>query len=153
MKVSKIVFALFLVATIAISCKTEPKTEVKKEIDATALAKAETLSLNVTGMTCEMGCANTIESKLAKKEGVFEAKVIFNDSLATIKYDGNKLNKEELITFIEGVGDGESYKAIEVSKAHCEPGAKKDCCTTEKDGKKACKEGDANKECCKTEKA
>ncbi|WP_442266208.1 cation transporter [Tenacibaculum sp. ZS6-P6] len=153
MKFLKTIFSLFLIVTVAISCKSEPKKEVKKEeVNSATLAKAETLSLNISGMTCEMGCAKTIESKLVKKEGVYEAKVVFNDSIATIKYNGDKLNKTDLMAFIESVGDGESYKVSETSKMNCEKDCKNECCKTNKTQKKTCEEN-CKKECCKTEKA
>lgn len=118
MKISKIVFALFCINLITVGCKTETKKEnTNKEVKTIAVANAQTLALNVSGMSCEIGCAKTIESKLAKKEGVLEAKVVFNDSIATIKYDGDKLNKSDLITFVEGIGDGETYKASESAEA------------------------------------
>lgn len=110
MNVQKIFFALAIATFTLSSCKSEVKKETPKE---TVIAKAELVSLNLSGMTCEMGCAKTIESKLAKKEGVLEAKVIFTDSLATIKYDANKVKKADLIAFVEGIGDGQTYKAIE----------------------------------------
>lgn len=98
-----IVFILFF--TI-ISCKKE----VKKEI---TVAKIETVSLNISGMTCEIGCAKTIQSKLSRKEGVASAKVIFTDSIATIQFDTNKTSSEDLISFIDGIAGGDLYKAKE----------------------------------------
>ncbi|WP_299837196.1 heavy metal-associated domain-containing protein [uncultured Tenacibaculum sp.] len=116
MKISNIVFALFLISFVAIGCKSEAKKEETKEVPTVAVANAQTLALNVSGMSCEIGCAKTIESKLAKKAGVLEAKVVFNDSIATIKYDGDKLQKTDLISFVESIGDGETYKASESTK-------------------------------------
>ncbi len=147
MKLLKIVFALFLTASVITSCKSEAKKEETKE---NTVAKAEMLSLNVSGMSCEIGCAKTIESKLAKKEGVLEAKVVFNDSLATIKYDANKIDKANLIAFVEGVGDGHTYKASESGKMACASDCKMKCC--DKADKKACAE-DCKKECCTAKEA
>ena len=87
--------------------------EVKKEIIA---EKIETVSLNISGMTCEIGCAKTIQSKLSKKEGVTSAKVIFTDSLATVQFDANRTSKKDLISFIDGIAGGDLYKASEVAK-------------------------------------
>ncbi len=67
-------------------------------------------------MTCEIGCAKTIESKLAKKEGVAKATVAFTDSLATIQFDANKLSTEDLTSFINGIAGGDLYSATEVKK-------------------------------------
>ncbi len=144
MKVQKIIFALFLVSFTFLSCKTETKQEIEQE------AKQETIALKVSGMHCEMSCASTIQSKLAKKKGVIDAKIVFNDSIATIQYDANKTNKKELIAVVEGIGDG-LYKASEtVGKKGCATECKKEDCDGKQD-KKACVE-DCEKECSKTEK-
>ena len=47
----------------------------------------QNISLAISGMTCEIGCAKTIQSKLSKKEGVLNANVIFKDSIATIEFE------------------------------------------------------------------
>lgn len=109
MKVYKVLVMLLLVTVAFVGCNTADKKEDKKQVVELA-AKPETFSLNVSGMTCEMGCAKTIESKLAKKAGVLDAKVVFSDSIATIKYDTNKLNKKQLMAFVETIG---AYKVSE----------------------------------------
>lgn len=151
MKTQKILFALFLLSFAFVSCKPEAKKEESKDKKEITVAKAEILSLNLSGMTCEMGCAKTIESKLARKEGVLEAKVVFTDSVATIKYDADKLTKTDLISFVEGIGDGSTYKASESTKKSCAADCKKENCT-EKAEKKACAE-DCKKECDAQKKA
>ncbi|AUC16491.1 hypothetical protein BTO06_15625 [Tenacibaculum sp. SZ-18] len=150
MKLLKVVFVLFLTASIITSCKSEAE---KGETKETKVAKAEMLSLNVSGMSCEIGCAKTIESKLDKKEGVLEAKVVFADSLATIKYDAEKIDKASLIAFVEGVGDGNTYKASESNSKDVKScsDSKKECCKDETN-KQACAE-DCKKDNCATKKA
>lgn len=154
MKVYKIIVMLLFVAVTYIGCDNANKKQDNKENKNVIAANTDTFSVNVSGMSCEMGCAKTIESKLAKKEGVLEAKVVFNDSIATIKYDTSKLDKKDLMAFIEGVGDGETYKASESAKKDCATDCKKEDCTTKSENKKdkACMAGD-KKDCCKTDKA
>ena len=100
------------------SCKEEvkkvEKQEAPKEI---AEAKLETVSLNISGMSCEICCAKTIQSKLSKKDGVAAAKVIFKDSVATVEFDANKTSSEDLITFINGIAGGDLYMASELEAA------------------------------------
>ena len=113
MKIRSIFLVLAVVSLSLASCKKEAeKVEVKTEV--AKIAKMETVSLNISGMTCEIGCAKTIQSKLSKKEGVADAKVIFTDSIATIKFDANKLSSEDLTSFINGIAGGDLYKATEV---------------------------------------
>jgi len=101
MNTKNIFFAIVLACFIITGCK-ENK-EVKKE----------RIALTISGMTCEIGCAKIIQSKLSKKEGVLAAKVVFIDSIATIEFDGNTTSKKDLITFVDGIAGGDLYKASE----------------------------------------
>jgi len=116
---------LFILALATIfsfsSCKKEiEKVETKEVQKENAIADLETVSLNVTGMTCQIGCAKKIQSDLSKKDGVASAKVIFKDSLATIEYDKNKTSKEDLIAFIGGIAGGDLYTAKEIEETATE---------------------------------
>jgi copper chaperone CopZ len=75
--------------------------------------KKEKTTLAISGMTCEIGCAKIIQSKLFKKEGVLDAKVTFTDSIAAIEFDSNTTSKKDLIAFINGIAGGNLYKASE----------------------------------------
>tara|TARA_Y100000034_G_scaffold105927_1_gene133912 strand:+ start:266052 stop:266465 length:414 start_codon:yes stop_codon:yes gene_type:complete len=135
MKNLTITLAIF--SFLFISCnQNAPKEEKKAQV-----------SLAISGMTCEIGCAKTIESKLSKKEGVLDAKVIFKDSIANIEFDANKTSKKDLIAFVDGIAGGDLYKAKESDKkAHaCTEECKKECMLAEK---KECKE-DCKMPCCK----
>ena len=74
----------------------------------------ETVSLAISGMTCQIGCAKAIQSKLSKKEGVAAAVVVFTDSIATITFDSNKTSAENLSSFITGIAGGNLYTASEI---------------------------------------
>lgn len=165
MRINKMVFALALISFLAISCKNEVKQETETKTEETT-AKVEEANFSISGMTCEIGCAKTIASKLSAKEGVLDAKVIFSDSLAVVKYDANKTNKEDLIAFIDGIADGNTYKCSEATghKTACKSECKMECCATgdKKDCSEKCKEecekkcssekiacaDDCKKECC-----
>jgi mercuric ion binding protein len=148
MKVQKIIFSIAIACFILTGCKNEAPKEVKKE----------NVSLAISGMTCEIGCAKTIQSKLSKKEGVLGAKVIFTDSIANIEFDANKTSKEDLIAFVSGIAGGELYKASESfnkvktsNKAHICSDACKDSCEM-KAKKTPCKE-DCKMGCCADKKS
>ncbi|MDB2385029.1 cation transporter [Polaribacter sp.] len=146
MKIKNIIAVLFITGTIVTACKKD--------------VKQEKVNLAISGMTCEIGCAKTIQSKLSKKEGVLDAKVIFTDSIATIDYDANTTSKEELIAFVDGIAGGELYSASETEKIPGENVEKEHACSDEckekceQAGKVAdcCKEGEDGKLTC-TEKA
>lgn len=124
MNISKTVLVLALAAISFTSCKKEDKTAEnttnteaaapKKEIAAENL---ETASFEIEGMTCAMGCAATIEKKLAETEGVKEAKVDFESKTATVAFDKTVNNQESLTKLVEGVADGKTYKVANFKKA------------------------------------
>ncbi|WNW01095.1 cation transporter [Tenacibaculum sp. HL-MS23] len=148
MKIQKIIFALTLVSFLAVGCKNEAKKDdATKEEKTEVTANTKELSLSISGMTCEIGCAKKIASDLSKKEGVLEANVVFNDSIANVKYNANITNKADLIAFVEGIGSGDMYKASETSKKECKEGCTMTCCAKKDTEKKTC-DADCKKECC-----
>ena len=91
--------------------------ETKKEAVSEAdLAKMQTASFTIDGMTCAMGCAKTIENKLADQDGIGQAVVDFDTKIATVKFDAEKQSVESLTKTIEGVAGGDSYKVTESKK-------------------------------------
>lgn len=143
MKIKHTIVLIIITCLIVFGCK--------KEIQKSTLpVQKENVSLAISGMTCEIGCAKTIASKLAKKEGVLDAKVTFKDSIATISYDANTTSKKKLIAFIDGIAGGNLYTATlntdknthtckQNCKKNCElHAAKKECCTKNEEGKMSC---------------
>lgn len=68
------------------------------------------MEFHITGMTCEIGCARLIESKLSKTNGVKFAKVSFTDSLALVEFDSNKLTVKKINTIVNEIAGGDLYK-------------------------------------------
>ncbi|MFM9987972.1 heavy-metal-associated domain-containing protein [Flavobacterium sp.] len=113
MKNIKVILVFFLLTGIVfVSCKKEAGVEVA--ITKKGIAKVETTSFNIEGMTCAMGCAKTIENKLASLDGVQKASVDFDKKTATIQYDGNIQTPEKLAETVEAVADGKTYKVSEL---------------------------------------
>lgn len=150
-KMKKVVFLLALIGLVFVGCKNETKKQDKKtEAIAENIQKS---SFKISGMTCNIGCAKKIQSDLSKKEGVINAEVVFSDSTAIVKYDGTKIDKAGLATFIEGVADGKTYEVTKISditttgKAkQCNPNCTKQCGSTKSSTAKACCK-DRKKEC------
>ena len=149
MKTKKILFSVAIAFFILTGCKNEAKKE-------TLPVNKQNVSLAISGMTCEIGCAKTIQSKLSKKEGVLNATVIFKDSIANVEFDANTTSKKDLIAFVDGIAGGELYKASENAQS-CK-GKNKANCANKKDCKADCKKKDctADKKCdstkvCKTD--
>jgi len=119
MNFTKSLVTLGIASSLFFSCKdtaSKPATDDTKEVTATeqkapaVAAKPETASFKIEGMTCAMGCAKTIEDKLAHTNGVQKATVDFDKKEATVEFDGAVLTPEKLYATVEATGDGATYK-------------------------------------------
>jgi len=157
-----------ILALVISACKNEVQPEVKTvDVEVTKKDIAEALDPNATyakvefsidGMTCAMGCAKTIEKKMAKMEGVKMAKVDFDKRLAMVEYDEAKVSPESLEETVTKVADIYKVKDMKVVKDFgkeaktCKADCKKECCADKSvEEKKAC-EADCKKACCSKEK-
>ena len=163
MNTLKNIMGIFLLALISFSCKNETKPEVKtietesasqtvKTVDPNAnYAKAE---FTIDGMTCAMGCAKTIERKIAAMEGVKSSVVDFDRKLAMVEYDVAKVSPTSLTEMVAKAGDMykvsdmktvEAFSSNKSCDLKCSPNCtKKDCpdCMAKAE---ACKANCANK--------
>jgi mercuric ion binding protein len=168
MKTLKHIFIVAIMALVFTSCKNEAQPEVKTiEVEVTKKDVAQTLDLNATyakvefsidGMTCAMGCAKTIEKKMAKMEGVKSAKVDFDKRLAMVEYDEAKVTPTSLEETVSKVAD--IYKVKDMHKVDdfgaekkvCKSDCKKDCCANKSEAEKMTCKADCKKACCSEEK-
>ena len=107
MKIPKIIFTILLAIFTLLACNTESKKTTEVKIFKTP--KLEKVAINISGMTCEIGCAKLIQSKLSKKAGITSAKVIFKDSLGLVEYDANTISAKDINAFINGIAGGDLY--------------------------------------------
>ena len=120
MNFTKSLLTFGIASTLLFSCKdtaNKPvagadETNTKKAV--VVAAKPETASFKIEGMTCAMGCAKTIESKLSKLDGVQKATIDFDKKEATVEFDAAVLTPEKLTKTVEATGDGETYKVSEM---------------------------------------
>ena len=157
-----------ILALVISACKNEAQPEVKTvDVEVTKKDIAEALDPNATyakvefsidGMTCAMGCAKTIEKKMAKMEGVKLSKVDFDKRLAMVEYDEAKVSPESLEEAVTKVADIYKVKDMKVVEDFgkeaktCKADCKKECCADKSvEEKKAC-EADCKKACCSKEK-
>lgn len=107
-------------AVMLTSCKetaAEPKADVAATESAAPSGEMQTASFKIDGMTCSMGCAKTIEKKLAALDGVRQAKVDFENKTATVEYDAALQTPEKLVETVEAVADGKTYKVSDVKNS------------------------------------
>ena len=165
MNFTKSIFLAALSGVLLTSCKQSDaapadaaKTETVASADSNAPHATQTASFTIDGMTCEFGCAKTIEKKLTGMDGVENATVDFEKKTATVKFDASRQTSEKIVEAVEGVADGKTYKVSNVKssgdqamvynkdkekgkkkKSKKKGAAKKDCGPDAKtDGKPAC---------------
>jgi mercuric ion binding protein len=114
----KIAFILIIILTI-ISCKDSKKEENIKE---EAIQKEEVASnlksieVDIEGMTCEIGCARLIQSKLSKIDGITYTKVDFESKKGVFTYDSNKLTTNDIVENINKIAGGDLYSVSKTTE-------------------------------------
>lgn len=113
MKITKYIAGFALSIVLLSACKEAGKPEaVSAEQGEKALTEVsgtgaiEHASFEVEGMTCALGCAKLIESKLAALDGVKMAKVDFETKKATLEFDDSKQNAESITKTVEKIANG-----------------------------------------------
>lgn len=106
-------FITVFVLTLAfISCNETKKETIanKQEVTTEEIAATyKSIEVDIEGMTCEIGCARTIQSKLSKMDGITFAKVDFESKKGQFTYDSNKVSKSEIVEKIDGIAGGNVY--------------------------------------------
>ena len=116
MNTKSVFLSLILSCLLIWSCSDKTKKLNNEDVKSGVLQMAEiqTVSFAVSGMTCEIGCAKTIQSKLSKKEGITDSIVVFSDSTATVSFDSSKTSTTYISSFISGIAGGDAYTASEL---------------------------------------
>ena len=169
MKTIKNLLLVIAITLFTFSCKNETTPEVKTvEVETETsteasmeMAKAELdpnanyskAEFTIEGMTCAVGCAKTIEKKLAKMEGVKSAKVDYDKKLAMVEYDNAKVTTTTLEETVKKVGDSYTVKEMKTvesfaGKKACAADCKKACCANKTDVEKKACPGDCKMACC-----
>lgn len=91
---------IFCLALFIFSCKQE--------------VKNQSVEVKIEGMTCEIGCAKLIESKVKKIEGVKLSKVSFENKIGLFSFDSNITSINHIEKTINGIAGGELYKVTDV---------------------------------------
>ncbi len=114
MRFFKFVFLFLLISSTLLACKKDAvkkkNTVIKKEVAHNLPQKLEKMEFHIKGMTCEIGCARLIQSKLSKTDGIVFTKVSFKDSLGMVEFDRNKLSTKDINNVVESIADGSLYK-------------------------------------------
>ena len=118
---------------IIVETTSKINTNDAKKLDPNATyAKAE---FGIEGMTCAMGCAKTIEKKMAKMDGVKSAKVDFEKEIAMVEYDEAMVTPKTLEEAVAKAG--ETYKVKDMKTVDSFSSEKKACCANKTEAEKA----------------
>jgi len=110
----KLIVLLFIFA--AFSCNETQKKSTETKNKTEIAANYNSIEVEIEGMTCEIGCARLIQSKLSKVEGVTYAKVSFESKKGLFTFDSNKLNKEAIAEEISKIAGGDLYSVTKTTK-------------------------------------
>lgn len=99
---------------------TTPQTVIQKIEQVGYGVITQTYELAVTGMTCT-NCANNIQRKLRKMDGVLEADVSYANEKAMVKVAAGAVGRADLVAAIQQVGygvvEGETDEELEDAEA------------------------------------
>jgi Cu+-exporting ATPase len=105
---------IFFIGTIFllsfIGCKKMDKDAIPSE--KVAVQDIKKVEVSIEGMTCEIGCAKLIESKLSKTEGVKFVAVNFEEERGIIEFDANMIDEKKISEVIEAAGGGDLYSVV-----------------------------------------
>ena len=125
MEFLKNILSVTFILIILSSCMKDKNAEIKtinlssekinQKLDPNAVYSKAVF--NIKGMTCEMGCAKTIEKKLAKMDGMKSAVVDFKNEMAFVEFDVAKLNHSIITEAVNQVSDIYSVENMQTIKA------------------------------------
>jgi len=93
-------------------CKEVAKDTEKTLSEKVAVQEIKKVEVDIEGMTCEIGCAKLIESKLSKANGVQFVSVSFEEKKGQIEFDANVIDEEQIKEVIEATGGGDLYTVV-----------------------------------------
>jgi len=108
----KKLLSFIVLIVLFVSCNETNKTTKNNNTTVNNKQLTESLKsieVEIEGMTCEIGCARTIQSKLSKVKGVIYSKVDFETKKGVFTFDSNIITKEALILKIDGIAGGDLY--------------------------------------------
>lgn len=118
------IFPIVMLVLFFISCESrkETKQEAKEAFETNAVAKnIQQVKVEIKGMTCEIGCARLIQSKLYKTDGVTFAKISFEDSSGIVSFDQNRINEDGIKAVIENTAGGDIYSVASIDEIDIVP--------------------------------
>lgn len=117
----KSILTIMLVSLLFVGCKEKTNENVANEASETESPKVkneiqaanlQSASFTIKGMSCEIGCAKTIQEELNGLDGVQTAAVNFEKESATVTFDKTLLTPDQLTKVVEATADGKTYTVL-----------------------------------------
>jgi Cu+-exporting ATPase len=106
-----------MIMIFLMACNNKSQSIMKDiKIEKPVAENLKNVEVQIKGMTCEIGCARLIQSKLYKTEGIKFAKVSFKDSLGNVTYDANMISNADIKNIIQNVAGGDLYKVVNMNE-------------------------------------
>ncbi len=103
--------ACILIVTVSLSSCNKNKQMEQAEV-LSQVSEIKHVETKIEGMTCEIGCAKLIASKISKLDGVTDANVDFESNTGQFSYDASIISKDKIISTINNIAGGETYKVV-----------------------------------------
>lgn len=108
---SMLVLAAFGLLMACGSSNESESADVPTNVTETAVAPGSEMTyvadIGIEGMTCSVGCAGMIESKLAAMDGVKDCSVDFENKVAHVSYDNAVVNEKAMVGTITTLANGQ----------------------------------------------
>lgn len=120
MKVHIKFLSLLILILFFVSCESSKKNGQQDRVSPEKeelVQNLQEVKVEISGMTCEIGCARLIQSKLYKAEGVNYAKISFEDSSGVVRFDENRISENEIKKVIEKTGGGDLYTVVSMEQS------------------------------------
>lgn len=107
-----ITLLLLILAITTFSCnqsKSKDQPIENKSTQQEVAANYKSIEVEIEGMTCEIGCARLIQSKLSKVDGITYTKVSFESGKGQFTFDTNKLSNDAIAKKIASIAGGDLY--------------------------------------------
>jgi mercuric ion binding protein len=109
-------FAIFFVIGLLISCNSEEKKiivrkELHKSTSSPKVISNQLLSIEISGMSCVMGCGASIRKELYATKAVSSVEFDFKEgrktNIATIKFDTSKINLNQIVSLLSTMNENQ----------------------------------------------
>lgn len=109
-------FAIFFVIGLLISCNSEEKKiivrkESHKSTSSPKVISNQLLSIEISGMSCVMGCGASIRKELYATKAVSSVEFDFKEgrktNIATIKFDTSKINLNQIVSLLSTMNENQ----------------------------------------------